>query len=157
VLKIIEAQGTSSLCIRSFAAARPSGLRIPQATSDSNLFARKVNSAAGWTSNISRTDLIRSDYDKTHPVDACNLQLLYRGFDLRTLETDIALVPYDTGLLAFNTTITSATPFDSTTSSTSMFTLASITLIITACAEATTLTRTTMRTTTKTIAGSRGG
>jgi endo-1,4-beta-xylanase len=77
LLMIAETQGTSGRFFHSFTTARPSGRWSPQATSESNPFAGKAKNGAGWTTDISRADLIRSDYDETFSVNVCNLQLLY--------------------------------------------------------------------------------
>jgi hypothetical protein len=101
-LLIVEAIGSGGRYFRSWSATNLEGPWTPQAVTEQKPFAGKANvSFEGdpWTNEISHGDMVRTDPAETMPIDACNLQFVYQGYDRTVQPSDYAVIPYRMGLL----------------------------------------------------------
>jgi len=98
-LLMVEAYGPRYF--RSWTATSLDGPWTPLADQQSAPFAGAANvsfDGAPWTRDISHGELIRSGYDETLAIDACNIQFLYQGVDPASTAVYNRL-PYRLGLL----------------------------------------------------------
>lgn len=81
---------------------------VPGASAEATPFAGKANVAfngTAWTNDIRHGDIVRNDPAETMPVDACNLQFVYQGFDKTVHVSDYGLIPYRMALLTLRYSI----------------------------------------------------
>lgn len=104
-LALIEAFDSTSnwrRYFRSWTATSLDGPWVPLQDSGSAPFAGINNvsfSGQAWTKDISHGGLIRSGYDQTMAIDACDLRLMYQGFNPSADTNDYNAIPWRLGLL----------------------------------------------------------
>lgn len=90
---------------RSWTSTSLDGPWTPLADTKSNPFAGAANVSfpgGKWTDDISHGEMIRSGYDQTLKINACNMQYLYQGQDPNSGEPDYNRLPYKLGLISAN-------------------------------------------------------
>lgn len=90
---------------RSWTSTSLDGPWTPLADTKSNPFAGAANvffPSGKWTDDISHGEMIRSGYDQTLTINACNMQYLYQGQNPNSGVSDYNRAPYKLGLIRAN-------------------------------------------------------
>lgn len=98
-LTLIEAQGSGRRYYKAYLAAKLSGPWRPLADRWDKPFAGLVNCKAGWTTNISHGELLRSRNAETLEVDPTNLRFLFQGASDTEYKRAYGQIPWHLGLL----------------------------------------------------------
>ncbi|MGO1296402.1 MAG: non-reducing end alpha-L-arabinofuranosidase family hydrolase [Vibrio sp.] len=102
-LLLVEAY--SPRYFRSWTSTSLDGPWTPLADTKSNPFAGAANvsfPSGKWTDDISHGEMIRSGYDQTLKINACNMQYLYQGQNPNSGVSDYNRLPYKLGLISAN-------------------------------------------------------
>ncbi|KUI98248.1 non-reducing end alpha-L-arabinofuranosidase family hydrolase [Vibrio sp. MEBiC08052] len=100
-LLLVEAYGPRYF--RSWTSTSLDGPWTPLADTQSNPFAGAANvsfPSGKWTDDISHGEMIRSGYDQTLTINACNMQYLYQGQNPNSGVSDYNRLPYRLGLIS---------------------------------------------------------
>ncbi|WP_088135105.1 non-reducing end alpha-L-arabinofuranosidase family hydrolase [Vibrio gazogenes] len=100
-LLLVEAY--SPRYFRSWTSTSLDGPWTPLADTKSNPFAGEANVSfpgGKWTNDISHGEMIRSGYDQTLKISACNMQYLYQGQNPNSGVSDYNRLPYRLGLIS---------------------------------------------------------
>ena len=101
-LLIVEAIGSSGRYFRSFTSTSLASGWTAYAATQQDPFAGTANVTfedGAWTNDVSHGDMVRYDPSETMPIDPCNMQFLYQGYDKTMPASTYDLIPYRPALL----------------------------------------------------------